>query len=222
MNNPAERLARLLSQAAGHELSPSNSKTDLAISCGALISEINEFLDASVRAGKEYRFFQEAVPGWAETVFKVALVNSPNDDRINEAIFGLKSVSVIMEQDHLDVFEGSFDEFQEVVDGFKEVVRSSDDLPNELRLYCFQVISSVETELERYSAFGDFDSQKAVERLTTAINLLLAKDSTQDSPRFEKLKSLWNSMMGFARFSNDATAALNGGFGLAELAGGQS
>ena len=218
MNTPAKELAHLLEAITRKDFSAQHSRDQLAINCGVLISKIDCFLDASIANGNDYKFFQDQIPELTRTVFKAGLGEVPHENSIKLAIFTLKSIDAVMKQEEFEPFKAEPEDVQKIAFELKQLLSDATDLPQNLRLYCFNVIALVEQEIHRFEISNEFDTQEAVERLTSAINVLLAQGNKS---RVDTLQRIWQKLMGFANFSNVSLSAVNGGVKLAELAGGQ-
>lgn len=218
MNTPAKELAFLIENIFEEGFSKEHDRERLAVHCGELLSKISSFLEASTSSGKPYLFFQNDLGRVSRTVLQVAIGYDADHSDIDHAVFALNALDAVMEKDAFKPFVAEPEDVRKITSDLKDLLHDADDLSSELRLYCFNVIALVEHELQRFDVSNEFDTQEAVERLTSAINVLLAQGNKS---RVDTLQQIWKKLMGFANFSNTSLSAINGGFKLAELTGGQ-
>lgn len=218
MITPAKELAFLIDNVLEEGFSRKHDREKLAVQCGELLSKISNFLEASTSNGKPYLFFQNDLGRVSRTILQVAIGYDAEESDVNHAVFALNALDAVMEKDTFEPFQAEPEDVRTITSELKSLLSDANDLSSELRLYCFNVIAMVEHELQRFEVSNQFDTQEAVERLTAAINVLLAQGNKS---RVDTLQRIWQKLMGFANFSNTSLSAINGGVKLAELTGGQ-
>jgi len=222
MTTPAKELYHLLKSVTANSMGAKFDRDNLTINSGVLVSRIENFLIAPIDNGKEYQFFKENLPSISRTIFNVVLGNTTDNAEIDKAKFALLTLHSLMEHEGVEPFAADEEDIRQIVTDLKRLVSDATDLPRDLRFYCFSVINSIEQELERFKTFGEFDTQTALERLTTAISVLASNGKDSDGSRFQKLRVLWEKIMGLTNFSDAALGAINGGADLAQLTTGSN
>lgn len=176
------------------------------------IASIEELLAGLEHSGRRIRPYREAIPRWRATVLAYpsawdgAQTSNAFDNRHDLDI--LENLVDALEQTLPSYGEQDRNEMQSTLDQIREALASDDSLPLQLRRHLNGLLSHASTCLEEYELFGDFELQKAMERLLVSVNAAETVSSTPSKWQNLKEKLVYPVMVGLAIQAPDSIASI--------------
>jgi hypothetical protein len=176
------------------------------------IAAIEELLTGMESAGRKTRTYREAVPRWRATVmaYPSSWIHVQSAEAFhNENDLGtLENLDDVLEQLTPKYGDQDRTELRATLDGTRDALASDTSLPTTLRRHIYGLLDHASTVLDEYELFGDFELQKAVDRLLVSVNA--AANVSKDRSKWRDLadKFVYPVMVGLAIQAPDSVAAM--------------
>lgn len=154
------------------------------------LRDIEEILTGMEASGRRTRSFRQALPRWQAWVLAYPhswthlvssdIFNSEHDLDVLENLADALdlTIPVFTEQDRSDIAA--------TLEETRKALADDESLPLPLRRHLHGVLKHVSSCLEEYETFGDFDLQKAIDRLLVSVNA--AGQVSKDPSKWQTIK----------------------------------
>ena len=154
------------------------------------LRDIDELLTGMEAANRRTGSFRRAFPRWQAWVmaYPRSWVHAMGDGIFDSDhdLDLLENLADALEQLRPDITDNERAGMSSTLDEVRAALSEDESLPEPLRRHLHGVLSHASTCLEEYDLFGDFELQKAMDRLLVSVNLA-SRVSTEPS-RWQRIK----------------------------------